>query len=51
MDIEFDRSIVDAWNEGEVSAGSTDLGDVTWLVPIMTFSSTAWILVACAGER
>ncbi|MCW3991470.1 MAG: hypothetical protein NWE79_02090 [Candidatus Bathyarchaeota archaeon] len=51
MDIELDRSIVEAWNEGEVSAESTDLGDVTWLALTMTFSSTAWILVACAGER
>ena len=44
MDVELDQSIVEAWNEEEISAGSTDLGDVTWLAPTMEFSTAAHVL-------
>jgi len=40
----MDTSIVDAWDEGEVSHGSTDVSDVSWKAPTMEFYTTTWPL-------
>jgi aminobenzoyl-glutamate utilization protein B len=40
----MDGTIPDAWNEGEVSHGSTDVGDVSWMAPTMEFSTATWPL-------
>ena len=44
MDVDLDRSIPDAWNEGEVSAGSTDVSDVSWHAPTMEFSTSCFAI-------
>jgi aminobenzoyl-glutamate utilization protein B len=44
LDELFDERVLDAWNEGMVSAGSTDVGDVSWVAPAMEFSTTCCIL-------
>jgi aminobenzoyl-glutamate utilization protein B len=44
MDVELDRSIPDAWDEGEVSGGSTDVSDVSWKTPTMEFSSSCCVV-------
>jgi aminobenzoyl-glutamate utilization protein B len=54
----MDRSFPDAWDEGEVSHGSTDVSDVSWIAPTMEFSTATWPLgtpghswmnTACSG--
>ncbi|MCX6650021.1 MAG: amidohydrolase [Candidatus Bathyarchaeota archaeon] len=40
----MDESIPDAWDEGEVSHGSTDVSDVSWKAPTMEFSTATWPL-------
>jgi len=58
VDVDLVTDILDAWDEGEVSAGSTDVSDVSWKTPTMEFSTTAFVLgapghswqhVACSG--
>jgi aminobenzoyl-glutamate utilization protein B len=44
MDVLMDRSVPDAWNEGEISHGSTDVSDVSWQAPTMEFSTATYIL-------
>ncbi|MFP3951384.1 MAG: M20 family metallopeptidase [Candidatus Bathyarchaeia archaeon] len=44
MDILIDRSVPDAWDEGEVSPGSTDVSDVSWQAPTMEFGTSTYIL-------
>ena len=44
LDVLVDRSVPDAWNEGEVSPGSTDVSDVSWQAPTMEFGTTTWVL-------
>ena len=44
MDVELDRTIPDAWNEGDVMAGSTDVADVSWKAPTMEFGTSASVL-------
>ena len=44
MDTLLDWSFPDAWDEGEVSHGSTDVSDVSWMAPTMEFSTTTWVL-------
>jgi len=44
MDIDLDQSIPDAWNEGEVSPGSTDVSDVSWKAPTMEFGTATFVL-------
>ena len=44
IDVELDRSIVDAWNEGEVGSGSSDMGDVSWQAPTLEFSTATYAL-------
>lgn len=40
----FDERILDAWDEGMVGTGSADTGDVTWVTPVQTFSTTCQTL-------
>jgi aminobenzoyl-glutamate utilization protein B len=40
----MDASIPDAWDEGEVGHGSTDVSDVSWKAPTMEFSTATWPL-------
>lgn len=44
MDVDLDTSIVDAWDEGDVIAGSSDESDVSWQTPLMMFNTAAWVL-------
>lgn len=44
VDVELDRTIPDAWDEGEVSGGSTDVSDVSWKTPTMEFQVTCCVL-------
>ena len=44
LDVTLDRTIPDAWNEGEVSHGSTDVSDVSWQIPTMEFGTTTYAL-------
>jgi len=44
MDVDLDQSIPDAWNEGEVSPGSTDVADVSWKAPTMEFTTATSVL-------
>ncbi len=44
MDKLLDDEIPDPWGDGEVSHGSTDVGDVSWQTPTMEFNSATWVL-------
>ncbi len=44
MDVLIDRTVPDAWNDGEVSHGSTDVSDVSWQAPTMEFGTATWVL-------
>jgi len=58
VDVDLVTDILDPWNEGEVSGGSTDVSDVSWKTPAMEFGTTTFVLgapghswqaVACSG--
>lgn len=58
VDIDIVTEILDPWNEGDVSGGSTDVSDVSWQMPTMEFGTAAFVLgapghswqtVACSG--
>jgi aminobenzoyl-glutamate utilization protein B len=58
VDVDLVTDILDPWDEGEVSAGSTDVSDVSWKTPTMEFGTTttvlgtpahSWQWVACGG--
>ena len=58
LDVDLVTDILDPWNEGEVSGGSTDVADVSWQTPTMEFGTAAFVLgapghswqtVACSG--
>jgi aminobenzoyl-glutamate utilization protein B len=58
VDVDLITDIIDPWNEGKVSPGSTDTSDVSWNAPTMEFETTAgvvgdpghsWHTVACSG--
>ena len=58
VDIDIMKDILDPWNEGEVSGGSTDVADVSWQTPTIEFGTAAFVLgapghswqtVACSG--
>jgi aminobenzoyl-glutamate utilization protein B len=36
--------IIDPWDEGETSPGSSDVGDVSWHIPTMEFSTATFVL-------
>jgi aminobenzoyl-glutamate utilization protein B len=44
VDVVMDTSVPDAWNDGIVSPGSTDVSDVSWMAPTMEFSTATWPL-------
>jgi aminobenzoyl-glutamate utilization protein B len=44
MDVILDQSIPEAWDDGEVLPGSTDVSDVSWKTPTMEFSTATWVL-------
>ncbi len=46
LDIDLVADILDPWNEGEVSGGSTDVSDVSWQMPTMEFGTAAFVLGA-----
>ncbi len=43
-DVAFDDIVRDDYREGMVGAGSTDVSDVSWVVPTIEFSTTAMAL-------
>ncbi|MGD2201179.1 MAG: amidohydrolase [Candidatus Bathyarchaeota archaeon] len=58
VDVDLVRDILDPWDEGETSGGSTDVADISWNTPTMEFGTTAFVLgspghswqhVACSG--
>jgi aminobenzoyl-glutamate utilization protein B len=46
VDVDLVTDVIDPWNEGETSPGSTDVADVSWQCPTMEFGTTAFILGA-----
>lgn len=46
VDVNLMTDILDAWNEGEISHGSTDVSDVSWQCPTMEFSTACNVLGA-----
>jgi len=57
LDVEMDTSIPDPWGLGDVTGGSSDVGDVSWNTPTMEFSTAtyplgspghSWQNVACS---
>ncbi|MBN2336444.1 amidohydrolase [Candidatus Bathyarchaeota archaeon] len=59
VDVDLPTDILDSWDEGETSPGSTDVADVTWVTPAIEFMTTcnvlgapghSWQFVACAGS-
>jgi aminobenzoyl-glutamate utilization protein B len=44
VDVELDRTVSDAWDEGDVGAGSTDVSDVSWKTPTMEFQTVCKLL-------
>ena len=59
VDVDLVTDILDPWDEGETSAGSTDVADVSWVTPAIEFSTTcnvlgapghSWQFVACSGS-
>ena len=59
VDVDIMTDILDPWDDGEHSAGSTDVSDVSWITPTMEFGTTcnvlgapghSWQFVACSGS-
>ena len=46
VDVDIMTDILDAWNDGEISHGSTDVSDVSWQCPTMEFSTACNVLGA-----
>ena len=46
VDVDLVTDIIDAWNEGEISHGSTDVSDVSWQCPTMEFGTACNVLGA-----
>ncbi|MFW9847056.1 MAG: amidohydrolase [Candidatus Thorarchaeota archaeon] len=44
VDVLIDQTIPDPWDEGIVWAGSTDVGDVSWVTPTMEFTTATGLL-------
>jgi len=60
LDVNIMTDILDPWNEGETSPGSTDVADVTWVTPAIEFGTAcnvlgapghSWQFVACSGSN
>jgi aminobenzoyl-glutamate utilization protein B len=45
-DVDLMTDILDAWNDGEINHGSTDVSDVSWQCPTMEFSTACNVLGA-----
>ena len=59
VDVDLVTDILDPWDEGETSAGSTDVADITWVTPAIEFGTAcnvlgapghSWQFVACSGS-
>jgi len=59
VDVDLPTDILDAWDDGEVSPGSTDVSHVSWNVPTMEFGTAcnilgapghSWQFVAASGS-
>ena len=59
VDVDLVSDIFDAWDDGEVSPGSTDVSHVSWITPTMEFGTAcnvlgapghSWQFVACSGS-
>jgi aminobenzoyl-glutamate utilization protein B len=57
--VDLATDILDAWDDGEVSPGSTDVSHVSWVTPTMEFGTAcnvlgapghSWQFVACSGS-
>jgi aminobenzoyl-glutamate utilization protein B len=44
IDVDLVTDILDPWDEGKVSGGSTDVSDISWKTPTMEFSTTAAVM-------
>jgi aminobenzoyl-glutamate utilization protein B len=44
IEVDIATDIIDPINEGEASAGSTDVGDVSWNAPTVEFNTATWAL-------
>ncbi|MEM3615684.1 MAG: amidohydrolase [Candidatus Methanomethylicia archaeon] len=44
VDVTLDEDVRDPWDEGEVSHGSTDVGDVSWHTPTLSFGTACFVL-------
>ena len=58
-EVDLMTDVLDPLGEGEVSAGSSDVGDISWITPTVEFSTVcnvlgapghSWAFVACAGS-
>ncbi len=59
IDDDLMTDILDPWDDGDHSAGSTDVSDVSWITPAMEFGTAcnvlgapghSWQFVACSGS-
>lgn len=46
VEINLDSRVLDPWNAGEVMPASTDVGDVSWQSPTLSFTTTCFVLGA-----
>ncbi len=49
MDVNINQRIYDPYGEGQVSGGSTDVAEVSWITPTVEFSTAAFV-VAMPGH-
>jgi aminobenzoyl-glutamate utilization protein B len=59
VDVDIMTDILDPWDDGTHSPGSTDVSDVSWITPAMEFGTAcnvngapghSWQFVACSGS-
>jgi aminobenzoyl-glutamate utilization protein B len=59
VDVDIITDILDPWDDGTHSPGSTDVSDVSWITPAMEFGTAcnvngapghSWQFVACSGS-
>ena len=59
VDVDIMTDILDPWDDGDHSAGSTDVSDVSWITPTMEFNTAcnvngapghSWQFTACSGS-
>jgi aminobenzoyl-glutamate utilization protein B len=58
LEVDLVTDILNPWDEGEVTTGSTDVSDVSWIIPTIEFRTASFVLgiaghswqaVACSG--